>query len=190
MSPARQAVLMRQPTSRRTLLARCVGVEGAHPLLTLSELTLPSDDAPALLATAASPDAYRALTRARACDELPISDITCTGSSCRASLGTTAIDASGATAFEATSWGAASVVSIVDPVGARVVVLDADGDVLTAPLQLDASEMLGLDTVTLREAHVAGSLLGDVAVLELGGLYEDSSGGGHVPVRVLRLTRP
>jgi hypothetical protein len=191
MSPARQAVLLRQPTSRRTILARCLGAMDSRPLLTSSELTLPSDAAPALLATASSPSAYRAVTRSAACDELPLADITCSGPSCSASEATTAIDAADPIAFETTSWGAASIVAIVDAAGARIVVLDADGRRVTfgADADLDASEPLGLETVTLREAHVAASVSGDVAVLALGGLYEDSEGGGHVLVRLVRLTR-
>jgi hypothetical protein len=71
--------------------------------------------------------------------------------------------------------------------GASVLVLDADGLSIAETLALDATETHELETVTLREAHVAASVSGTSAVLALGGLYEDGSGGGRLFVRMLRL---
>jgi hypothetical protein len=71
--------------------------------------------------------------------------------------------------------------------GASVLVLDADGLSIVETLSLGATETHELETVTLREAHLAASVSGATGVLALGGLYEDASGGGRLLVRVLRL---
>jgi hypothetical protein len=189
MSAARQAVLLHDPSQARTVLARSTGVTGAAPDLSLAEITLTSDAPPALLATADSPTRYRVVTGVADCDELPIAELTCTGSACSASPPTAAISSTSvAYAFEATSWGEASVVLLFEPDGARVVVLDAEGGLVSESIRLGTTETFEIDALSLREAHVAASVSDGVAVLVLAGLYANRIGDGvQVLVRSVRL---
>lgn len=193
MSPARQAVLLHEDLTPRTVLARCTGAEGPAPLLSLAELDVVNDGRPLLLSTATSPIDYRVLTSAPDCDQAPIVAVSCPGSTCTTSTPTTALDRADAYEWEASAWGDASVVVFTSLEGARVVVLDADGNrvLVTDPIELGGRETLEIDTLTLRRSHVAASVSGNVASLAIGGLYVDGTGGnGQVLVRVLRLTRP
>ena len=189
LASATGAVLLREPTSGRSLLARCTGASGPRPLITAALLDLaPTDTAPALLATS-DPAQLRAVRHARACGELPIDTITCTGTSCTVRPATTALDTTDVLQLETTAWGSASVVMTRSASGASVVVLDADGFAITETLSLAATETHELEAVTLREAHLAASVSGTTAVLALGGLYVDAAGGGRLFVRLLRLVR-
>ena len=193
MSTARQAVLLHDATTPRTALARCLGADPPAPLLSLAELDLVTDGAPALLATATSPNDYRVITSAHDCLELPIVELACPTERCTASTPTTAIGTASpaALAWETAGWGEASVVMLLEPEGARVVVLDADGHHVVEDVSLATTERFEIDDLSLREAHVAASVSDGVAALALGGLYVNAAGdGGQILVRTVRLTRP
>jgi hypothetical protein len=189
LASAMGAVLLHEPTSGRSLLARCTGAASARPLITAASLDLaPTDSAPALLATS-DPMQLRAVRHVSACGELPIDTITCTGSSCTTRAATTALDTTDVLQLETTAWGSASVVMTRSASGASIAVLDADGLTVTETLSLAATETHELEAVTLREAHLAASVSGTTAVLALGGLYVDAAGGGRLFVRLVRLER-
>lgn len=187
VSSARAAVHLHEPTSGRSLLARCTGAASARPLITAALLEArATDTSPVLLATS-DPTQYRVVRHVRACNELPIDAISCTGASCTTRPASTALDATDVLQLESTAWGGASVILVRSAMGASVLVLDADGLSIVETLSLGATETHELETVTLREAHLAASVSGATGVLALGGLYEDASGGGRLLVRVLRL---